>query len=223
MVSPNELMVSRCTWWSRLRPRRGFGVAFVAFAAVTLLSSTRADADQRLHVALQWDKLAEVILSGGASLLPEMGWSFSGASADPAISTGDDSPWVGTSPRVTVVARDWGGSGLVIGRLAPTDEIRLSRSVRMLLARVRATAGRFVPFAHIALGQWRVDTTWLPLLRPDVELAGQVGVGFEVALSRYATIAFETDYTILYRDQHEPQMVCEPRIWGSFLVARGRF
>jgi hypothetical protein len=198
-------------------------MAAVGLVAAALLSSARAHADQRLHLGLEWDKLAEVIRSGGASLLPEMGWNFSGAAADPAVATGDDSPWMGRSPRVTVVARDWGGAGLVLGRLTPTDEIRLSRSVRMLLARVRAPAGRFVPFAHIALGQWRVDTTWLPMLRPDVELAGQVGAGFEVALSPYAAIAFETDYTILYRDQHEPQMVCEPRIWGSFLVARGRF
>ena len=93
----------------------------------------------------------------------------------------------------------------------------------MVLSRIRLANGRFTPFVQVGIGQWRVDTDLVPYLPRDVEIAEQTGGGFEFALSRSAVIAVEADYTILYREQHEPQMVAEPRPWVTFVAARARF
>lgn len=139
----------------------------------------------------------------------------------------DDAPgegkWFGLSPHVSLVARDWEGAQLLLGHLVLTDQLRLSRSSRMVVSRIRLADGRFAPFAHVGLGQWRVDTNLMPVLPRDVELATQVGGGFEIALSRHAALAVEADHTILMREHHEPQMVAEPYVWGAFLAARALF
>jgi hypothetical protein len=211
--------------WSTQSLRRASKALSVCLAAVALFTPTRARAEQRLRLSVHWEKFAEVIRTAGASLLPEMGWHLGSTEASLPLTPAEESPspWVGRTARLSVVARDWGGTELVVGHLTPTDQVRLSRSIRMLVARVRATEGRIVPFAQVGMGQWRVDTNILPMLRPDVEVAGQLGAGVEIALGPSAAIALETDYTILYREEHESQMVNEPHLWGSFLAARGRF
>jgi hypothetical protein len=93
----------------------------------------------------------------------------------------------------------------------------------MVLSRVRLANGRFTPFLQVGVGQWRVDTDLVPYLPRDVEIAEQTGGGFEFALTRNAVIAVEGDYTILYREQHEPQMVADARPWVTFVAARARF
>lgn len=200
--------------------RTAISTAAAAIAgAVMTAAPSRANADEGLRLGLQWDKLGEIIRTGGESLLPEMGFKLGHNEMTPP----DDSATSGVSPRVSLVARDWSGAGILVGRPSPTDLIRLSHSSRMLVTRVRASGGAFVPFVQAGLGQWRIDTDLLPTFRPDVELAAQPGAGFEARLAPFVVIAVETDYTILYREQHEPQMVCQPRFWGSFLAARGRF
>jgi hypothetical protein len=131
--------------------------------------------------------------------------------------------WFGVSPHVSIVARDWGGAQLLLGHLTLTDQLRLSRSSRMFVSRVRLADGRFAPFAHVGIGQWRVDTDLMPVLPRDVELATQLGLGFEIAFARQAALALEGDYTILIRDQHEPQMVAAPHLLGAFLAGRAKF
>jgi hypothetical protein len=191
--------------------------------AATLFAVAPARADQSFRLGVQWEKLAEIIRTGGESLLPEMGLRL-GRGDDAAPDTpAVDSGRLVMTPRVSLVARDWSGTGVLVGRLSPTDQVRLSRSSRMVIARVRATGGAFVPFLQAGVGQWRIDTDLLPAFRPDVEIAGQPGAGFEVTLAPSVVVALEMDYTILYREQHEPQMVCRPDLWGSLLAARGRF
>jgi hypothetical protein len=63
----------------------------------------------------------------------------------------------------------------------------------------------------------------MPVLPRDVELATQLGGGFEMALSRRATLAIEMDHTILIREQREPQNIVTPYVWGTFLAARAVF
>jgi hypothetical protein len=80
-----------------------------------------------------------------------------------------------------------------------------------------------MPFVQVGLGQWRIDTDLLPTAPHDVETAGQLGGGVEVSLGEGAAIAVEADGTILYREQHEAQMVCQPHVWNSILAARFEF
>ncbi|HXX69766.1 MAG TPA: hypothetical protein VEK07_21470 [Polyangiaceae bacterium] len=194
----------------------------LAITGASLVGTSPVCADEGLRLGIQWDKLGEVIRTGGESLLPEIGFKLGrseSTSADYPVPPRQSGP----GPRVSLVARDWSGAGVLVGRPSPTDLIRLSHSSRMLVTRVRATEGALVPFVQAGLGQWRIDTDLLPAFRPDVELAAQPGAGFEARLSPFVVIAVETDYTILYRQEHEPQMVCRPRFWGSFLAARGHF
>ena len=132
-------------------------------------------------------------------------------------------PWVGASPDFSIVARDWRSTQLLVGRLSLTDQSRVTRSSRMVVTRVRLIDGVLAPFAQVGLGQWRIDNDLLPSLPRDVELAGQIGSGFDLALGRSAALAVEVDYTLLYREQHEPQMVVGPHVWATFLAARARF
>jgi hypothetical protein len=191
--------------------------ALGAVALAAWLVGGRAHADDGLRVSVRWDKLADLMRNG--ALLP-------GESLHPlyehrtAAASGIEPRRFGVSPHLSLVARDWNGAQLLLGHLTLTDQVRLSRSSRMVLTRVRIAEGRLMPFAQAGLGQWRVDTDWMPVLPHDVELAGQLGGGFELAVGQGARIALEADYTILYREQHEPQMVSAPHLWGAFFAAR---
>ncbi len=210
----------------RSRPCRADGRAAVvrlALAALVglaaALAAPCARAEQTLRLRLDWSEVAEAVRSGGALLLTEQRWR---SEAPEAPARGPD----GTVPlvaRTTLVARDWGGATLLWGSASPTDQFRLSRSTRMILGRLRVPIGRFTPFAQVGLGQWRIDPDLFPACRRDIESAGQLGGGLEVALARSAVVAFEADYTILYREQHEPQMVDDPHHWGAFAAARWVF
>ncbi len=134
---------------------------------------------------------------------------------------------LGVAPRVSLVARDWGAARSVAGGpLALTDAIRVSRSSRMAVARVRLSEGRegregrVVPFVQAGLGQWRVDRDVLPHLPRNTELAAQLGAGLELHILPGFDVAAEADWTVLYRDVHEPQQLTPPRMWGGFLAAR---
>jgi hypothetical protein len=134
------------------------------------------------------------------------------------------SAWFGVAPKVSLVARDWGTArSLAGGPLAVTDAIRVSRSSRMVLSRIRLGEGRVVPFTQLGLGQWRVDTEMVPHLPRNVELAAQFGAGVEMRLYRGWELAAETDLTVLYREVHEPQQLTTPRMWGAFLASRVEF
>jgi hypothetical protein len=192
-----------------------------AIALATCLVTHHATASDRLALSVDWGKLGD-FLRGGPLFPAQESWRPASLEQKPAPSS-VDSPWLGSSAHVSLVARDWSGAQLLMGHLMVTDELRLSRSCRMVLTRLRLVDGLFTPFLQAGMGQWRVDTDLMPFLPRDVELAGQAGAGFELALGSMAEIALEADYTILYREQHEPQMVAEPRPWVAFVAARARF
>jgi hypothetical protein len=209
-----------------------------------LLASVCARAEDRAPVSLDWSRLTEAFRAGGAVLSPEApalaparghrgGPGVEGRldASDASLTAGRDA-WMrdvdaadgeaGGGPDASLVARDWGGPRAFVGHLSTTDRIRLSHSSRMLVGRLRLPAGRVTPFAQLGLGQWRIDTELLPH-RPDTSYAAQLGYGFELSVASFATVGFEADYTILYRDQPCPSQGGPPTLWGAFLAARGRF
>jgi hypothetical protein len=121
------------------------------------------------------------------------------------------------------VARDWGVSQVLWGHLALTDQFRLSRSSRMVVTRVRLSDGRLTPFVHVGLGQWRADTSILPSMPGDVELAGQLGGGFELEVAPRTVLALEGDCTGLYRQGHDALAFSSGQLWSTLLAARARF
>lgn len=128
--------------------------------------------------------------------------------------------WLGSAFRFAIVARDWQGAQRVVGtHLCATDALRVSRSSRMVLSRIVLMDGRIAPFAHLGLGQWRVDSDLLPFVPIDTQLAGQVGFGLDVPLASHAGLAVETDYTVLYREALD-QHLLSPRVWSTLAVAR---
>jgi hypothetical protein len=191
----------------------------LAFAATSTAGPARADGGMP-RLSVEWNKLEKVLREGPGFLLPRP--------VDPSIShearsREGEGKWFGSSPDLSVVLRDWGGSQPLLGQLTLIDQLRLSRSSRMFVSRVRLTDGRFAPFAHVGVGQWRVDTDLMPVLPRDVELALQLGVGFEAAIAQRVVLAIEGHHTLLIRDRHEPQMVASPYLWGVFLAARAQF
>jgi hypothetical protein len=187
---------------------------------VVFLVSGNAQADQSLRLPLAWNGLEEVLLAGGAMLLiPPTGWR----SDTRDVVTGTAGTSAVVRPRATLVARDWGGAIVLMGHLSPTDQFRLSRSTRMIMGRVHVPIGRFTPFVQLGLGQWRLDPGLFPSCVRDVESAGQLGSGLEIAIARTASVALEADYTVLYREQHEPQMVDSAQHWSSYVAARWLF
>jgi hypothetical protein len=175
-----------------------------------------------LRLYVDWGKLEVILREGPDAFLPRReSWTAAPEPSQGAAS--GEQKWFGLSPHVSLVARDWSGAQLLLGHLVLTDQLRLSRSSRMVVTRFRLADGRIAPFAHVGLGQWRVDTDLMPVLPNDIELATQVGGGFEIALSRRATFAVEADDTILIRGAREPQMIAAPNVWGTFLAARATF
>jgi hypothetical protein len=181
-----------------------------------------AHADDSLRLSIDWGKLADLLRDGPAVLFGQR-WNHGRLEQTFSAPPPAEWKWFGDSPQMSLVARDWGATQLIAGRLTVTDQMRLSRSIRMVVSRVRLGDGRITPFAQLGLGQWRIDTDLLPALPRDVELAAQTGGGFELALARRARLAVEIDYTILYRETHEPQMVTAPHMLTTFLAARAVF
>ncbi len=199
-------------------------LAAVAMAIVWLPATAHAETEGRLQV--DWSKLVDALREGAHAFEHEGGFHLGEETRPsplrPAQST-DEVPWVGSSAHLALIARDWGGSHGLFGGLSLMDRLRPIRSSRMLVSRVRITDGRVMPFVQVGLGQWRIDTDLLPTLPHDVELAGQLGGGVEIALGPRAAIALEADGTMLYRERHEAQMVCDPHVWNSLLAARVEF
>jgi hypothetical protein len=125
--------------------------------------------------------------------------------------------------RLSLVARDWGRAYGIAGRTTVTDELRLSRSSRMLVGRAKLDLGNFQPFIHVALGEWRYDPTLLPILPSNQEYASQTAAGFELRIAKYARIAVEVDHTLLLRETREPQNNPEANVFGAFAVMSAKY
>jgi hypothetical protein len=198
---------------SEARPRHS-AIRVLAFA-ITLavaLASTSARAEESLHLGVDWGKLDEVLRNASGPLT---------LGAEPER---PQSALMRTVPRMSIVARDWGASQPLFGPLGPTDQLRLSRSLRMVVARLRLGGGRIAPFAQIGFGQWRVDTSVVAMPN-DEELAGQVGGGLELHVVRGVVVALEGSCTMLYREGSERVglPLVSPNLWGGLLAARARF
>lgn len=135
--------------------------------------------------------------------------------------------WMGVAPRVAFVARDWATAYRLAGdRLSLVDAMRLSESTRMVVTRVRFGDLRFdrvIPFAQIGLGQWRTDTNLMPLTPRSTEVAGQLGGGIEIQVSRWWQMAAESTVTGLYRDEREALGIPQVRLWSCMLASRIEF
>ncbi len=129
---------------------------------------------------------------------------------------------IGTTPKISVVARDWQGAEGLGGTML-TDRLRLSRSSRMVVTRIRMADGIIAPFAQIGFGQWRVDTDVLLGLPRTIELAAQLAFGFEVRTSRHSALGVECDYTAFYRERHSAPSLPMPSILGAFAAAKLEF
>jgi hypothetical protein len=198
-----------------------------AVACAACLFGVGASADERPPLKIDWQHITDAFRTGGIVLAPDTadrqvptptGAQESSQSGRPL---GEEAHSTSGGPDTSLVARDWDGPRLFVGHLSPIDRIRFSRSSRMLVGRVRVPAGRVVPFIQLGLGQWRVDTVLLPYRR-DVAYAAQLGYGFELPVASHAAIAFEAEYTFLYRDQRSAG-AASLGLWGSFAAARVRF
>jgi hypothetical protein len=128
--------------------------------------------------------------------------------------------WFGVAPSVTLVARDWASSTRLAGdQLSLVDAMRLSASTRMVVGRARLNKARFTPFIQAGVGEWRVDRTLLPLTPLTVEVATQLGGGFELRLNRHWQMALETTSTTLIREGQN-NAVPQTMLWSTFLASR---
>ena len=126
--------------------------------------------------------------------------------------------------RISIVARDWNQSITVGGSdRFVMDRVRLSRSTRMMFARARLELDRLVPYAQAGLGQWRPDRDAVTLLLADTENAAQLGAGAEFRVAPRGALALECDYTMFYRETHEPQFIAPPQVLAGFAVMRVEF
>ncbi|MFO0740813.1 MAG: hypothetical protein U0270_33250 [Labilithrix sp.] len=150
-------------------------------------------------------------------------------SRSPDLKLDDPSPnnmgnaWFGVAPKVTLVARDWNQSTRLMGdKMGFIDNIRLAQSTRMVVSRVRLNNARFTPFMQLGVGQWRVDTRYVPGLPQIVEIAGQLGTGFEMRITRRWQLAAEVSATTLIRydvNDQQPQNV----LYSALVASRVQF
>ena len=131
--------------------------------------------------------------------------------------------WFGVAPKVTLVARDWASSTRLLGeRLSVVEQLRLSASTRMVVGRARLSGARFTPFLQVGLGQWRVDRNHLPLTPHTIEIATQVGTGFELRINRRLQLAAETSMTTLIREGQNDSLP-QNLLWSALIASRVEF
>jgi hypothetical protein len=216
--------------------RRPLAIGGLALAG--LLVAGRAEAEGGMRLLIDWEKLGTLLRRDDA---PSPCESPRAMAAHPL----PDAPRLELpmldglqGGRLSLVAHDWEGARLLMGRLSATDQVGHGRSRRMVLVRARlfdALAGSLSPFVQIGVGQWRIDPD-MPVLPHDVVAAAQAGAGVELLLSRWASIAIEVNCTVLDperadregRAQVEPQRagaawVHPTALWGSFVAGRAIF
>lgn len=200
--------------------------AAVAVAGATL--TTPAQADEPKHV--DWMKIlvdADRYVRTGTELAAPT--PSSQQKNNTAVLSDDPNPqslgnaWFGVAPRASLAFRDWRNSTKLAGdQLSLVEAMRLSASTRMLVGRARLSGiSRFTPFFQMGVGQWRTDTTLLPLTPNTIEIASQIGTGFELRIHRRWQIAAETSVTSLIREQHDTSAVAPNSIlWSTFVASR---
>lgn len=212
---------------SSLVKKIGSKVAAVALAAAATFAATPAKADTTIN----WGKLlleVDHMVRTNATETPQKAQankrSLGETSELDQPNEGNlGNAWFGVAPKVSLVARDWAGSTHLAGdKLGLLDSYRLSKSTRMMVGRMRLTGARITPFVQLGFGQWRVDTRLNPLTPQEVEIAGQLGTGFEIRLNRRWQIAAELTTTQLIREgqyDHQPQNM----LWSGLVASRIEF
>jgi hypothetical protein len=204
----------------------------VALAAALL--TQRAVADPGIRIAVEWDKLGELLHRDDGSSSSGQPDADRLTPAKPSAQAHSVLDGIQGPGRWSLVARDWEAARLLMGHLAPTDEVKRGRSKRMVLLRGRFVDGPVAPFAQLGLGQWRIDPD-TPAMPHDALL------GAELALASWVSLALEADCTWLNPGRldtsvfparevpdsqflpHDVRWVHPPTLWGGFLAARARF
>lgn len=207
---------------------KNLGKSLLATAAIA--ATTFAAAPAKADELVDWTKVlreADHFMRTGSTENPQL--KLQPKRPSPVASTDDPSPqnmgnaWFGVAPKVTLVARDWTSSTRLAGdKLGFTESMRLAASTRMVVSRVRLNNARFTPFMQIGLGQWRVDTRYAPTMDRTIEVAGQLGVGFELRISRRIQLAAELSKTTLIRydaNDQQPNNV----LWSGLVASRIQF
>lgn len=208
---------------SKIRPlhRVHARVLAAALAAASLVATVPAAAETGVtRLTVNWDQFFDAVKDGGVSLFSSE--RARNGESGPSAESSESKP-LGLSPKVSLIARDWGGAQPLVGHMSVADQIRLSRSSRMVVSRLRLTEGRFSISSQIGLGQWRIDTDLMPIYPREIDTAAQLGGGFEIRLAKRVTLAMELDYTVLYRESHEPRKLTSTNFFGSFLAMRAAF
>jgi hypothetical protein len=210
--------------------RRALVATFFALAAIALPRAARADEVG----SVEWSKFyaaAESVMRGKfvreePTSRASQSSSDSGTSSQArtgAVGTSTN-PWFGVDPHVSVVARDWGeGFRLYGAPMALSDQLRLTRSSRMIMSRVRMGNGRIVPFMQLGMGQWRVDTSTLPAMHYDIQIASHAGWGIEAHLAKNFDLVAESSTTFIMRDSRDPGSLPATRIFGAAFFSRLTF
>ena len=191
-------------------------------------SATRAGAGSRSGIGLvdEAERWLTAATAGPtvASEPADHGNAKASTTAERAAPTTEvDRAFVDFSPFASVVARDWHGAVKVVGdRTMLVDDLRPTASNRMVMGRL-ATDARLSLFAQAGVGEWRIDPAMFPNARSYSEMAGQVGVGFDLRLPRNLRVASEAQYTMLYRDLHYTADEVAPRILAFVVAIDGRF
>jgi hypothetical protein len=203
----------------------GIKIAAAAAAAASMLVAAPAKAEQPvdfMKVLVEADHFFRTgeVESGKPKVQPKQ---------DPQLSLDDPSPknmgnaWFGVAPKVTLVARDWNQSTRLAGdKMGFIDNVRLAQSTRMVVSRVRLNSARFTPFMQLGVGQWRVDRRYVPNMPLMVEIAGQLGTGFEMRVSKRVQLAAEFSATTLIRydvNEQQPQNV----LYSALMASRIQF
>lgn len=204
-------------------------------AGLALLAFLTTSATARADTLIDWDRILVQLDSMARTGNPlQMDKRTVGSRRKAAVNEdqGDPDPkslgnaWFGVAPKVTLVARDWASSTRLAGdRLSVLDGVRLAASTRMVVGRARLSNARFTPFIQTGIGQWRVDRNYLPLTPRTIEVAAQLGGGFEMRITRRWQIAFEATGTTLIRDGSPPMSPAVPRflMWGTMLASSIQF
>lgn len=196
-------------------------------AGVALGTTFAGTASADGHTQIDWGKLLVRVDAyarhGSEQVQSETHAASLEAHGQPLLHTAGNA-WFGVAPSVTIVARDWGEAYRLAGdRLSIADELRLSSSTRMVVGRVRLAdshVSRITPFAQLGAGQWRTDSSILPLTPHATEIAAQVGGGVELRLNGVWQLACETSGTVFIRDYRAADNMPSTKLWSTMIASR---
>lgn len=196
----------------------------LAFAAAVLVPAGARAAE----VAAPKGSLIRVVEDGNAAFTafvagPTAASSPSLRADTPSRTAPADAPFMDLVPRASLLVRDWRGSLRLAGAATNVvDDLRPSASNRLVIARV-ATGSRLSTFAQLGAGQWRIDPVLFPAFPTYDATCGQLGAGFQLAVTSRVRLAGEIEYTVLYGTQPWSGDVAMPRLVSSILALEAGF